>query len=65
MKYCFFNCYLPNLDYIELFQEIYLKYFMQNISIYFFLLVAGARVNAKDSKWLTPLHRAVASCSEV
>ena len=65
MKYYFFNCYLPNLDYIELFQEIYLKYFMQNISIYFFLLVAGARVNAKDSKWLTPLHRAVASCSEV
>ena len=25
----------------------------------------GARVNAKDNKWLTPLHRAVASCSEV
>ncbi|KAK6291225.1 hypothetical protein J4Q44_G00383790 [Coregonus suidteri] len=24
----------------------------------------GARVNAKDNKWLTPLHRAVASCSE-
>uniref|UniRef100_A0AAX7UI30 Ankyrin repeat domain 28b n=1 Tax=Astatotilapia calliptera TaxID=8154 RepID=A0AAX7UI30_ASTCA len=23
-----------------------------------------ARVNAKDNKWLTPLHRAVASCSE-
>lgn len=38
---------------------------MQNISLNFFLLVAGARVNAKDSKWLTPLHRAVASCSEV
>lgn len=29
------------------------------------LSVSGARVNAKDSKWLTPLHRAVASCSEV
>lgn len=28
-------------------------------------LLSGARVNAKDSKWLTPLHRAVASCSEV
>lgn len=29
------------------------------------LTFVGARVNAKDSKWLTPLHRAVASCSEV
>lgn len=29
------------------------------------LLFVGARVNAKDNKWLTPLHRAVASCSEV
>lgn len=29
------------------------------------LLTQGARVNAKDNKWLTPLHRAVASCSEV
>uniref|UniRef100_A0A7N6B735 Ankyrin repeat domain 28b n=1 Tax=Anabas testudineus TaxID=64144 RepID=A0A7N6B735_ANATE len=28
------------------------------------LLLVGARVNAKDNKWLTPLHRAVASCSE-
>ncbi len=28
-------------------------------------LIQGARVNAKDNKWLTPLHRAVASCSEV
>lgn len=28
-------------------------------------LVAGARVNAKDNMWLTPLHRAVASRSEV
>ncbi len=26
---------------------------------------AGARVNAKDNMWLTPLHRAVASRSEV
>lgn len=34
------------------------------IYIYVFF-VTGARVNAKDSKWLTPLHRAVASCSEV
>ncbi|XP_045080800.1 serine/threonine-protein phosphatase 6 regulatory ankyrin repeat subunit A-like, partial [Coregonus clupeaformis] len=24
-----------------------------------------ARVNAKDNKWLTPLHRALASCSEM
>lgn len=29
------------------------------------LSLVGARVNAKDNKWLTPLHRAVASCSEV
>uniref|UniRef100_A0A4W5M5D5 Uncharacterized protein n=1 Tax=Hucho hucho TaxID=62062 RepID=A0A4W5M5D5_9TELE len=29
------------------------------------LILSGARVNAKDNKWLTPLHRAVASCSEV
>lgn len=28
-------------------------------------LLAGARVNAKDNMWLTPLHRAVASRSEV
>uniref|UniRef100_A0A671RXH9 Serine/threonine-protein phosphatase 6 regulatory ankyrin repeat subunit A-like n=1 Tax=Sinocyclocheilus anshuiensis TaxID=1608454 RepID=A0A671RXH9_9TELE len=28
------------------------------------LILSGARVNAKDNKWLTPLHRAVASCSE-
>ncbi|XP_055772330.1 serine/threonine-protein phosphatase 6 regulatory ankyrin repeat subunit A-like [Salvelinus fontinalis] len=28
------------------------------------LSVPGARVNAKDNKWLTSLHRAVASCSE-
>lgn len=28
-------------------------------------LSSGARVNAKDSMWLTPLHRAVASRSEV
>lgn len=27
--------------------------------------VPGARVNAKDNMWLTPLHRAVASRSEV
>lgn len=31
----------------------------------FSLFLSGARVNAKDNKWLTPLHRAVASCSEV
>lgn len=31
----------------------------------FFSFFQGARVNAKDNKWLTPLHRAVASCSEV
>ena len=29
------------------------------------LLLAGARVNSKDSRWLTPLHRACASKSEV
>ena len=29
------------------------------------LLLAGARVNTKDSRWLTPLHRACASKSEV
>lgn len=28
-------------------------------------LIPGARVNAKDNMWLTPLHRAVASRSEV
>ncbi|CAG11131.1 unnamed protein product [Tetraodon nigroviridis] len=28
------------------------------------VVLSGARVNAKDNKWLTPLHRAVASCSE-
>uniref|UniRef100_A0A7N6A328 Ankyrin repeat domain 28b n=1 Tax=Anabas testudineus TaxID=64144 RepID=A0A7N6A328_ANATE len=28
------------------------------------VFIQGARVNAKDNKWLTPLHRAVASCSE-
>lgn len=28
-------------------------------------LSSGARVNAKDNMWLTPLHRAVASRSEV
>lgn len=31
----------------------------------FGLLSVGARVNAKDNMWLTPLHRAVASRSEV
>lgn len=29
------------------------------------LFSVGARVNAKDNMWLTPLHRAVASRSEV
>uniref|UniRef100_A0A7N6BZX6 Ankyrin repeat domain 28b n=1 Tax=Anabas testudineus TaxID=64144 RepID=A0A7N6BZX6_ANATE len=29
------------------------------------VFIQGARVNAKDNKWLTPLHRAVASCSEM
>ena len=29
------------------------------------LILSGARVNAKDSKWLTPLHRACCSSSEV
>lgn len=33
--------------------------------LFLHFFVTGARVNAKDSKWLTPLHRAVASCSEV
>lgn len=40
----------------------YVVYFCSYIYVFF---VTGARVNAKDSKWLTPLHRAVASCSEV
>lgn len=31
----------------------------------FSLSSPGARVNAKDNMWLTPLHRAVASRSEV
>ena len=30
-----------------------------------FLAQSGARVNTKDSRWLTPLHRAVASKSLV
>lgn len=29
------------------------------------LIVNGARVNAKDNKWLTPLHRACCVNSEV
>lgn len=29
------------------------------------LLAHGARVNAKDSKWYTPLHRACCTGSEV
>lgn len=33
--------------------------------VFLSVCVPGARVNAKDNKWLTPLHRAVASCSEV
>ena len=35
---------------------------------YFVILLfyfTGAKVNAKDSRWLTPLHRACASGSEV
>ena len=36
-------------------------------SSYFYTLLngTGARVNTKDSRWLTPLHRAVASKSLV
>lgn len=33
--------------------------------IFFLSFDKGARVNAKDNMWLTPLHRAVASRSEV
>lgn len=29
------------------------------------LLQSGSRVNAKDNRWLTPLHRACRSASEV
>lgn len=29
------------------------------------LLVQGARVNTKDSSWLTPLHRACGVCADV
>ena len=29
------------------------------------LILNGARVNTKDAKWLTPLHRACCSGSEV
>ena len=29
------------------------------------LIMNGARVNTKDNKWLTPLHRACCSKSEV
>lgn len=36
-----------------------------SLTSYGVLWPVGARVNAKDNKWLTPLHRAVASCSEV
>lgn len=34
-------------------------------TFYSTLFSVGARVNAKDNMWLTPLHRAVASRSEV
>ncbi len=45
---------------------------IQHVEPYIFIKViiiwcffVGARVNAKDNMWLTPLHRAVASRSEV
>lgn len=39
--------------------------FLSFPNTYVVVSIVGARVNAKDNKWLTPLHRAVASCSEV
>lgn len=39
--------------------------FLSFSNTYVVTSIVGARVNAKDNKWLTPLHRAVASCSEV
>ncbi|CAG14608.1 unnamed protein product, partial [Tetraodon nigroviridis] len=39
--------------------------FLGDAEIAELLILSGARVNAKDSMWLTPLHRAVASRSEV
>lgn len=32
---------------------------------FFFFFFTGANVNAKDTLWLTPLHRAAASRNEV
>nr|DBA20136.1 TPA: hypothetical protein GDO54_015861 [Pyxicephalus adspersus] len=39
--------------------------FLGDAEIIELLILSGARVNAKDNMWLTPLHRAVASRSEV
>lgn len=39
--------------------------FRGNASIVALLLSHGARVNAKDNKWYTPLHRACCTGSEV
>uniref|UniRef100_A0A8D0D5R9 Ankyrin repeat domain 44 n=1 Tax=Sander lucioperca TaxID=283035 RepID=A0A8D0D5R9_SANLU len=38
--------------------------FLGDAEITELLILSGARVNAKDNMWLTPLHRAVASRSE-
>lgn len=39
--------------------------FISHLETHWAFFSAGARVNAKDNMWLTPLHRAVASRSEV
>lgn len=44
---------------------IYMYYYHIKIPLCLSFVRAGARVNAKDNMWLTPLHRAVASRSEV
>lgn len=44
---------------------IYIYYYHIKIPLCLSFVRTGARVNAKDNMWLTPLHRAVASRSEV
>lgn len=62
-----FNCYLDitmcavELEFIFI-SVIFLFFPPPSLGSPF---LAGARVNAKDNMWLTPLHRAVASRSEV
>lgn len=42
---------------------IYMYIILQNIPYYYFVI--GSRVNTKDTRWLTPLHRACASGNTV